>query len=183
MNLATKRKNCISPNPGGAGNKSIGHEDRKRQILDFSGMNCAIKEGRVFTPTDADCVVELRNCGWFWLEVKYAGKGVQTWNGQKRLLEAFMDDMILLGKPTMCVIADHFVDDTTRDVIVRRDCRVRELMWSEAGKRWFNYAHTKTVGDVFDRYMQFMRAHLSEIQDRVRARKRGLYAGGMDGKV
>ena len=127
-------------------NNSIIHEDRKRQILDFGGMKCAVDSAKNYTPTDIDCAVEIRGAGWFLLEVKYGGKGIEDYNGQRRLLEVFMDDMIALGKPTMCVIADHFIDDCKGNVQVRDDCLVRELMWSGNGKRWYKYAHSKTVG-------------------------------------
>ena len=89
----------------------INHRDRARQINSFENLRYG-----TITPTDIDGLIEYHNQAYVLLETKY--KEAKTLYGQKLALERLTRDLNQTGKPTICIIAEHEVEDPKRDVDV-----------------------------------------------------------------
>ena len=104
----------------------IHNRKRAKQINDFSGL----AYGNKITPTDIDGLIEYQDKGYVLIEVKL--RGVLLPYGQRLALERMTDDLTRAGKPTVCIIASHDIDDPEQDINVA-NTRVREYRWH---KKW-----------------------------------------------
>lgn len=100
----------------------INHVNRAQQINDFSG----IRFGNI-TPTDIDGLIEYHNKAWIIFEIKY--KDAQLPYGQRLALERMVKDFTDAGKKAMAIVAEHYVDDTSKQVNAA-ECCVREVYHS-----------------------------------------------------
>jgi len=90
---------------------SINNPDRARQLNDFSGL----RFGKI-TPTDIDGLIEYHNKAYVLIETKYKAKKLPS--GQELALKRLTEDLNRKGKPTLCIIAQHEVEDPTEPVNV-----------------------------------------------------------------
>lgn len=113
----------------------IVHRDRKRQIVDWSGV-CI---GNI-TPSDIDACVEYRGRAWVFIEMKLRPGLPAT--GQRRMLQELARDMWKAGKPVLIILVAHGVDDCHED-IVGGDCIVGHwlVIRSDAEARQAEYGH------------------------------------------
>lgn len=120
----------------------IYNKARSQQINDFGNM----AYGNI-TPTDIDGLIEYKDKGYIFYEIKYGDKEVPR--GQRLALQRLIDDIEKAGKIGCVVIAEHDIQDTDESVPLD-GCRVRELYF--AGKWWANtgaYANVKELTDRF----------------------------------
>lgn len=101
---------------------NISHKKRFKQSILFKGLN----HGKLY-PTDLDGLLEYKNKGYIFFEVK--GKEAEVKTGQKIALERLVKDTGE-NKLSVAVIMDHEVTDPEDDIILK-DCTVREIYTSE----------------------------------------------------
>ena len=96
------------------------HRERRKQIIDFSGMRLSHK----ITPTDMDCIVDIeptsatamieyRNLGYVFIETKYGSAKMP--HGQKLALVRLVMDLNKT-KPALLLVTSHQVDNTNADI-------------------------------------------------------------------
>lgn len=123
---------------------------RKQQINDFSGL----RYGNI-TPTDVDGVIEYRNRGWIFLEIKYMD--AQLPFGQRLALERMVRDTSMNGKRSIAVIAEHDIHDVGRSIPVA-DCPVREHYHYRV-KKWIPPKQPINVRTLIDLFLDITSGH------------------------
>jgi len=123
-------------------------ETRGRQLIRFDG--CQIP-GTNITPTDIDAIIECHDKMWFLVEVKL--EGVQVNDGQDFLIRRFIADMQKAGKPSLGIIAEHDINDSSKDIYLK-DCRIRELYYYDnvREKVITNYSPYKDINSCIDAF-------------------------------
>jgi hypothetical protein len=101
----------------------IKFEARKQQIIDFDNL----VYGKNISFTDIDGIMELKNKGRFFFEIKYGDAEVLL--GQRLTLQRLVDDAGTAGKEAIAVIANHYIHDTNKRVLAS-DCIVKEYYHS-----------------------------------------------------
>ena len=86
----------------------IYHRARAKQLRDYSGL----RFGNI-TPTDIDGLIEYHGKAFIIIELKY--NDAPIFFGQMLALERLTDD---LGKPAICIIANHNIANPEQDVDV-----------------------------------------------------------------
>jgi len=119
----------------------IHHRERAKQIRDFSGL----LYGKI-TPTDIDGLIEYHNKGYVLIETKLRDTELDF--GQKLALERMTDDLTRSGKQTICIIAEHDIDDPTKDINVASTI-VREYRLRNKWNKPNNSHTTKSMIDWF----------------------------------
>lgn len=119
----------------------IHHRERAKQIRDFSGL----LYGKI-TPTDIDGLIEYHNKGYILIEAKLRETEVDF--GQRLALERMTDDLTRSGKQTICIIAEHDIDDPTKDINVANTL-VREYRLRGKWNKPNNSHTTKSMIDWF----------------------------------
>lgn len=104
----------------------IAHRNRAAQIRDFSGL----RWGNI-TPTDIDLIVDFQDKLWVIGELKHTDAPLPY--GQQLALERLARDLHTVGKPVLCVVAEHSTE-IGNDVIAA-DSIVRTYYWKK-GKVW-----------------------------------------------
>jgi len=117
----------------------IYNRDRAKQLIDFSGLIY----GNI-TPTDIDGLIEYHNKGYVLMDTKY--QDAICPHGQRLALERTTDDLTKSGKPTLCIISEHEVDDPNEDIDMANTI-VREFRWK--GK-WQKPKATRTTKMLVD---------------------------------
>jgi len=119
----------------------IHDRERAKQQIDYRGL----LYGKI-TPTDIDGLIEYHNKGYILIEAKLRETIVP--NGQKLAFERLTDDLTRGGKPTLCVIIRHEIDDPTQDIDAV-NTTIREYRWEY---KWIiptYILHTKDAIDNF----------------------------------
>lgn len=106
-------------------NKGFKHIDRARQLLSFETM----RFGKL-SLTDIDGVFEYKDKAYVLIEIKYRDTPVPR--GQEICLERMAKDLGSI-KPTLVVVAEHYIRDTNRIVDVG-ECQVRDIYYSKEDK-------------------------------------------------
>lgn len=94
---------------------------RMKQILSFENL----QNGKMH-PTDVDGLIEYKNIGYIFFELKYNGKALPL--GQRIALERIVKDLSK-NKNSVALVCDHYVADTNKPVDVA-SARVREVYYS-----------------------------------------------------
>jgi hypothetical protein len=102
------------------------NENRAKQLICFSGLRY-----NNITPTDIDGLIEYQNKYYIWLELKYSYAEIKY--GQKLAFERICDDLEKSGKPTIFIIADHFVHNPEIQIDAASTI-VREYRYK---RRWY----------------------------------------------
>jgi len=123
---------------------TIKNRDRAKQINDFSGL----KYGTI-TPTDLDGLIEYHNQAYIILEIKYNNSKMPE--GQRIALERLTKDLFKTGKPTICIVAEHTIDDPNLDVDVA-NAKVRKYKCND--KKWKEDCNG-TVKDHIDNFLSW----------------------------
>ena len=100
----------------------INHRERAKQINDFTGLQYG-----TITPTDIDGLIEYQDKAYVFIELKHAD--VELPYGQRLALERLTDDLEKTGKPSICIVASHQVDDPKKDVKVA-ETLVKQYYWN-----------------------------------------------------
>lgn len=124
--------------------------------MDFTGLERGA--------TDIDGLSDYKGQGFLFYELKH--RDAECPDGQRKALQNFVDTAHDAGKLGLALIAEHFVEDTTKDVLVK-DCFVREMYYSEE-RKWRPPREVVTVGQ--------MEHAFNEICRRREERKCGTYA-------
>jgi len=119
----------------------IHHRERAKQIKDFSGL----LYGKI-TPTDIDGLIEYHNKGYILIEAKLRETEVDF--GQRLALERMTDDLTRSGKQTICIIAEHDIDDPAKDINIAATL-VREYRLRGTWNKPNNSHTTKSMIDWF----------------------------------
>lgn len=126
------------------------HKTRARQLLLFDWM----QYGNI-TPTDIDMTIEYKDRARIFVEVKGRTKDVPI--GQRLLLQRFVDDFRASGKDAIAIIAEHEVDDSSKDIHIK-DCSVREIYYKkradDAGCNWRKPHGAFTVKQLADAFIE-----------------------------
>lgn len=88
----------------------IQYRNRKRQIIDFSGL----RYGNI-TPTDIDGYLEYHDKAMIFIELKH--NDAQVPYGQRLALERSVDNNAAAGKKSVLFVCQHYVDDPDQDII------------------------------------------------------------------
>lgn len=119
--------------------------ERKQQINDFSNMLYG-----TITPTDIDGLIEYKNLAYIFFEVKY--KDTELPLGQKIALERLIIDLNKANKPSICIIAMHFVSDVKVKIDVST-CIVRKIF--DMNFRWRDPKY-KTVKKTIEKFIDYV---------------------------
>lgn len=119
----------------------IHSRERAKQLRDFSGL----LYGKI-TATDIDGLIEYHDKGYIFIETKLLGTSVGF--GQQLALQRLADDLTEGRKPTICIIADHEVNDPSQDIDVA-NTRVREYRWQKQWHTPKTISTTKSLVDFF----------------------------------
>lgn len=87
----------------------IRHRDRKRQIVDFSGL----KYGTI-TPTDLDLLIDYHDEAFVYGELKHRDAKLDY--GQKTALTRTVDRIRKSGARAVLFVASHCIDDPREDI-------------------------------------------------------------------
>ena len=115
---------------------------RKQQINDFSGL----RYGNI-TATDMDGVIDYHDRKYIFFEVKYGNAELPY--GQRLCIERLVCD---IGKPSICIIAEHNVSDTNKPVDVGK-CKVREI-YLNTEKKWRPPKRSFLVRELCDAFLK-----------------------------
>ena len=119
----------------------IEHEERAKQLRDFSGL----RYGNI-TPTDFDGVIEYHDKGWIIIETKYEDAPVKR--GQWLCLERLYNDLEKAGKPTLLIISKHYHHDVNEPI----DLANSEVVSYKIKGKWFpDTKNTVYIGDTVKR--------------------------------
>ena len=89
----------------------IHFRNRVLQLRDFSGIRY-----NNITPTDLDFAIEYHDKKIIIGELKYDDAKLPE--GQRLLLERFVNDFTMAGKSSIAFVGKHYVSDCTQDIIV-----------------------------------------------------------------
>lgn len=126
----------------------IRNRARARQIVSFAGM----QNGKMM-PTDIDLAFEYKNSHRILGELKLAGAEFPT--GQRLLLERFIDDFLLAGKPAMAFVARHDVVNTNKDVLVAK--AIVDVVYCEFQGKWLHPGKPITAKQLCNWFVQYGR--------------------------
>lgn len=105
------------------------YRERMKQPINFNNISI----GKI-VPCDIDLLCELRrkfcteyhNKAWIFAEIKLRSKDFPK--GQKLMHERLVDDLEKTGKPAISILAEHDVDDPTKEIDAA-ECTVRAFYW------------------------------------------------------
>ena len=120
--------------------------NRGKQLIRYDGL----RYGSI-TPTDMDGIIECHNSFWILYEIKMDNKQVPQ--GQRLLLERFIEMARDARRHGIAMIAEHHIYDTRQDIFMR-SCRVRELITTE-DLTWRPPKYEITVKRITDMYMYY----------------------------
>lgn len=121
---------------------TIIYRDRKRQIIDFSG----IRYGNI-TPSDLDGFFERRNRLFVFFEMKF--KGVEMPYGQRLALTRLVDVVQSAGKEAIVIVCEHEIP-VDKDIDAAT-CIVKKYYYKGT---WYK-GEKRTVKNVIDSFMGF----------------------------
>ena len=116
--------------------------DRARQLRDFSGLRYGL-----ITPTDIDGFIEYHDKAHIFIELKY--KNAPFPFGQRLAYERLINDLSKTGKPTIYIIANHQIDNTSVAIDVAKAI-VSEYRWKG---EWHILATSITVKRFIDDFL------------------------------
>lgn len=119
----------------------IHHRERAKQLRDFSGIRY-----KNITPTDLDFAIEYHDGKRILGELKYGD--VELPQGQRWLMERFVNDFIKAGKPSIAFVGKHYVSDSSQDIDVA-NCIVDEVYYNMAWKKSNTNCTVKALCDWF----------------------------------
>ena len=125
----------------------IKHIARAQQINSFKN----IRYGNI-TPTDLDGAIEYHDKCWVFFELKY--NNVPISYGQKLALERLVNDTAKNNKKSIAIIADHYVNDTNKEVDAA-DCVVREIYLSNE-KKWRGVVRKMSLKECVDVFIDWV---------------------------
>ena len=137
--------------------KLIQHEERAKQLLDFTGL----MEGKCYPsdldgiqcfPCGIDGVYDYHDKAWIFFELKLGDKKLGL--GQTILLERLVKDISCSGKPSIALILEHDIYDTTKNVLVK-DSIVREFYCSNK-KIWKPMKHKCTAKTFIPQFLKLI---------------------------
>lgn len=137
----------------------IKHIARAQQINSFKN----IRYGNI-TPTDLDGAIEYHDKCWVFFELKYNNAPISY--GQKLALERLVNDTAKNNKKSIAIIADHYVNDTNKEVDAA-DCVVREIYLSNE-KKWRGVVRKMSLKECVDAFIDWV----DKKQESVKAGKR-----------
>lgn len=101
----------------------IRYKDRARQLLLFEDCIIQLPTSEI-SPTDIDGIINISQKMWAVIESKR--QGVPLPAGQRIMIEELLKDWHKAGKPAIVIIVEHNID-SDKDIILRRDCVIREI--------------------------------------------------------
>jgi hypothetical protein len=122
----------------------INNVKRKQQIINFSGL----LYGKI-TPTDLDGLIEYKNIGYIFIEIKYSNAELPF--GQKLAIERLVKDTNI-NKKSIGIIAEHYIEDTSNQINAS-DCVVRKIFDWKYQWRMPKYNNLKKTIDSFIKYI------------------------------
>jgi hypothetical protein len=122
----------------------INNVKRKQQIINFSGL----LYGKI-TPTDLDGLIEYKNIGYIFIEIKYSNTELPF--GQKLAIERLVKDTNI-NKKSIGIIAEHYITDTSNQINAS-DCVVRKIFDWKNQWRMPKYKNLKKTIDNFIKYI------------------------------
>ena len=125
----------------------IKHIARAQQINSFKN----IRYGNI-TPTDLDGAIEYHDKCWVFFELKYNNAPISY--GQKLALERLVNDTAKNNKKSIAIIADHYVNDTNKEVDAA-DCVVREVYLSNE-KKWRGVVRKMSLKECVDVFIDWV---------------------------
>ncbi len=133
----------------------IEDRERARQIRDFRELLYG-----TITPTDIDGLIEYHGKAYVFIETKLKGTPIK--DGQRLALERMADDLTRAKRPTLCIIAEHDVQDPLKDINVA-ETQVKEYRWRG---EWKNNREvtTKDLIDMFLNAIDHPNRQLKETQ-------------------
>jgi len=137
----------------------IKHIARAQQINSFKN----IRYGNI-TPTDLDGAIEYHDKCWVFFELKYNNAPISY--GQKLALERLVNDTAKNNKKSIAIIADHYVNDTDKEVDAA-DCVVRKIYLSNE-KKWRGVVRKMSLKECVDVFIDWV----DKKQESVKAGKR-----------
>lgn len=126
----------------------IENRERRRQIVDYSGMSYG-----TITPTDIDGVIEYRNMAFVYIELKHGDDKVPR--GQELYIERQVDVCRAGGKQAVAMVAEHDVDDPQDDVDAAA-CKVRRIYYDG---EWFDDGLKRTLREAVDSFIGFVESN------------------------
>lgn len=121
----------------------IHNRERAQQQRDYS----SIRFGNI-TPTDIDGLIEYKDKAYVIIELKWSDTPLSY--GQRLALERLTDDLARTGKPILCIISSHYVDDSDFDINVSETI-VREYRLKKA---WHIPSHNFTTEAMIDKFLR-----------------------------
>jgi hypothetical protein len=125
----------------------INNVKRKQQIINFSGL----LYGKI-TPTDLDALIEYKNIGYIFIEIKYSNTELPF--GQKLAIERLVKDTNI-NKKSIGIIAEHYIEDTSKQINAS-DCVVRKIFDWKNQWRIPKYKNLKETIDSFIKYIDYL---------------------------
>lgn len=120
---------------------------RAQQINDFSGLIY----GKI-TPTDIDGMIEYKNKGYVFFEVKYKDKDLPF--GQRLALERLVNDVSTKDKKSIALIIEHYISDTNEGVPIA-ECYVREIYYC-GEKKWRKPKYKNTSKQLINTFTNYL---------------------------
>jgi hypothetical protein len=119
----------------------IVHRDRRRQIVDFSGL----RFGNNITPTDIDGYLDFQNKTAVIWELKHRDATLPR--GQELALERLVDNSKIR---TIAFVAAHNVDDPAQDINAAK-ALVTRYYWHGT---WHDLDGTRTLLEMIHRFLK-----------------------------
>lgn len=118
---------------------TIQYEEHAKQIVLFEGLRY-----KNITPTDVDCIVEIKDTGYIICEFKYGGSKVPY--GQYLCLTRICDDFEKAGKTAVLLVCEHDCDAGRN--IMAKDTVIREMYYKH---KIYNKYNGMTLKEVWDK--------------------------------
>lgn len=145
----------------------ITNPKRAGQLIDFAGLE--IDGTPNLYPTDIDALIEYKDRGYIYFEIKHGSAAVPT--GQRLALQRMVDDAGKIQKEAIAFICEHDVHDTSQNVIAAQ-CRVRELYYS-GEQEWRSPEKELTAKEAMDIFLK---------RTKLKRRRKPAKGGGQDSK-
>lgn len=140
---------------------------RASQLIDFAGLE--IDGIPNLYPTDIDALIEYKDRGYIYFEIKHGGAEVPK--GQRLALQRMVDDASKIQKEAIVFVCEHDVHDASQSVIAAQ-CKVRELYYS-GEQKWRSPEVELTAKEAMDIFLE---------RTKLRREKKPLKGGGQNNK-
>lgn len=127
----------------------IYNKARSNQKNDYSGL----LYDKTMTPTDLDGLIEFKNRGYIFMEIKYRNNLLPI--GQRLAIERLVLDTAKSGKKSIALVVEHYIDDPLVDVPVA-DCILREYFYSDK-KVWLRPKNIVTSKEYVFKFLDHLK--------------------------